>query len=52
MLAAQTAAEQVSIKTGQVLDDTLLASARSLADSQLAAPAVTVAGRPIPAAPA
>ena len=42
MLAADTAAEQVSIKTGRVLDQTLLESARSSADSLLAAPAATV----------
>jgi ABC-2 type transport system permease protein len=42
MLAAKTAAEQVSAKTGHVLDDTLLSSAQSLADTQLATPVATV----------
>jgi len=38
ILAAGTAAEQVSIATGRALDGGLMASARSLADGQLAAP--------------
>lgn len=42
MIAARTAAQQVSAKTGAVLDDALLASARSFTDAQLAAPAATV----------
>jgi len=42
MLAADAAAEQVSIKTGRVLDDALREAARSAADSYLATPAVTV----------
>lgn len=42
-LAAGAAAEQVSIKTGRPLDNTLLEQARSLADAGLATPAVTVA---------
>jgi ABC-2 type transport system permease protein len=43
MLAADAAAGQVSIKTGRVLDKTLLESARSSVDSLLATPAATVA---------
>ncbi|OFW62035.1 MAG: hypothetical protein A2133_09355 [Actinobacteria bacterium RBG_16_64_13] len=42
LLAARAAAEQVSIKTGRPLDDALLASAASVTDAQLAAPAITV----------
>jgi ABC-2 type transport system permease protein len=42
MLAAQTAAEQVSLATGATVDEALIASARSLADAQLDAPAVVV----------
>jgi ABC-type multidrug transport system permease subunit len=42
MLAAKTAAEQMSTKTGRALDKSLLASAGSLADAQLGAPVVTV----------
>ena len=41
-LAAQVAAEQVSLKTGATLDDSLLATARVLVDTQIAAPAATV----------
>ncbi len=42
MVAAKTSAEQVSRATGRPLDDALLASARSLADAQLATPVVKV----------
>jgi ABC-2 type transport system permease protein len=42
MLAAQTAAEQVSLATGATVDEALVASARSLADAQLVDPAVVV----------
>jgi ABC-2 type transport system permease protein len=42
MLAGRSAAEQVAAKTGVVLDDALIASARSLADAQSAVPTVTV----------
>ena len=42
MIATRTAAEQVSARTGVALDDSLLASARSLTDAQLAAPAAIV----------
>jgi ABC-2 type transport system permease protein len=42
MIAAETAAEQASIKTGQPLDDALLAQSTALADVQLAAPAASV----------
>ncbi len=42
MLAAEAAAEQVSIKTGRRLDDNLLESARASAESFLATPAATV----------
>ena len=42
MLAAKTAAEQVSQATGKPLDEAMLSSASSLADAQLAAPAATV----------
>lgn len=41
-LAAQTAAEQVSLATGVTVDEALLASARALADVQVAHPAVLV----------
>jgi ABC-2 type transport system permease protein len=42
MLAAAATAEQVSVKTGTVLDESLLDSARSAVDSYLASPAATV----------
>jgi ABC-2 type transport system permease protein len=42
MLAARTAAEQVALATGATMDESLLASARSLADAQLDDPAVLV----------
>jgi ABC-2 type transport system permease protein len=42
MLAAQTAAEQVSLATGATVNEALLASAHRLADAQLADPVVLV----------
>jgi ABC-2 type transport system permease protein len=42
MLAASTAAEQISAETGAPPDGALLASARSLSDAQLAAPVASV----------
>jgi ABC-type multidrug transport system permease subunit len=42
MLAAKTASEQVSQKTGKPLDAGLMSSAASLADAQLATPIATV----------
>ncbi len=42
MLAAQTAAEKVSLATGATVDEALLASARPLADAQLDNPVVVV----------
>jgi len=42
IVAARTAAEQVAVRTGVTLDDSLLASARSLSEAQLSAPAAVV----------
>jgi ABC-2 type transport system permease protein len=42
ILAADAAASQVAAQTGKPADETLLASARSAADAQLAAPVATV----------
>ena len=42
MLAAQTAAEQVSLATGATVDEALVATARSLADAHLDHPAVVL----------
>jgi hypothetical protein len=42
LLAARTAADQVSAATGAAVDDDLLTQAQELADARLATPAVTV----------